>query len=84
MATSAPATTTCWMLFFADDLVERIDDFLDVKQMEVVGAALITRLRPSALRGAAGLFADDLLFALGVRRQKTRMRALLVSSITAA
>jgi hypothetical protein len=52
-------------LFFADDFVQRIDDFLDVMQMKVVGAALITRLRPSAHRGAAGLFADDRLFALG-------------------
>ena len=53
------------MLFFADDLVERVDHFLDVMHVEVVGAALIARLRPATLRGAAGLFADDLFFTFG-------------------
>jgi hypothetical protein len=52
-------------VFFAHDLVERVDDFLDVMRVEVVSATLVTRLRPSALRGASGLFADDLFLALG-------------------
>ena len=61
-------------VFFAHDLVKRLDDFLDVMQVEIVGATLIARLRPSALRSAAGLFADDGLFALGCRAEDKNAR----------
>ena len=38
-------------------------------QVEVFGAALISRLRPSTFRGAAGLLADDRFLPLGRRAE---------------
>ena len=48
----------------AHDPIERLDDFLDVMEMEVIGTALIPGLRPAAHRGAARLDALDLLAPL--------------------
>ena len=45
-----------------DDLLQRVDDFFGVMDVEVFDVALIARLRPAALRRALGLDAFDLVF----------------------
>ena len=48
-------------VILADDTIERLDHFLDVVEVEILGAALIASLRPAAHRVAARLDAFDLL-----------------------
>ncbi len=51
-------------ILLGDDPVERLDDVLDVLQVQVVGPALVTGLRPAADAAAPRLRVDDVGFAL--------------------
>ena len=66
IATSSPATTICVMLS-SRTIFERLDDFLDVMQVEVLGAALIARLRPATLGITPRLLVRRFFVALGGR-----------------
>ena len=68
----------------AHQRIERVHDFLDVLQVQVLDVALVARLRPAALRMPVGLLAGHLLRVLDRARLKTKIRARLLSSSTAA